>query len=308
MMVVSSKIPAMIISSLHRRFIFRQIIRSRRQAIVFVMCVALSIVSLIALSGFAASVHSSLLNDARSLHAADIIIRSHYQLPTAITDMIKGLEQNGAVASAKIYEFYSVVRTAENSDSVLAKLKVVEKSYPFYGRMVMQSARKFKNVLAPGRIVVSQSLLDRLELKLGDQLRIGQALLKIEDVVLQEPDQPVEFLSLGPRIFISADDLDQLDLVKKGSHVHFICLLKVNDEKQINPIAQQLNAVADRDYIRINTFRSAESRVKRYFDNFLFFLSLIGIFTLLLAGIGVQSTLIAFLKEKEKTIAILKTV
>jgi putative ABC transport system permease protein len=272
------------------------------------MCVALSIVSLIALNGFSASVHSSLLNDARSLHAADIIIRSHYQLSAAITDMIKGFEQNGAVASARVYEFYSVVRTAANSDSVLAKLKVVEQGYPFYGQMVMQSARNFKRLLAPGRIVVSQSLLDRLELKLGDQLRVGQALLKIEDVVLQEPDQPVEFLALGPRIFISADDLEHLDLIKKGSHVHFICLLKVNDEKQINPIAQQLNAVADRDYVQINTFQSAESRVKRYFDNFLFFLSLIGIFTLLLAGIGIQSTLTAFLKEKEKTIAILKTV
>lgn len=272
------------------------------------MCVALSIVSLIALSGFSASVHTSLLNDARSLHAADIIIRSHYQLPATLTDVIKELEQKGAVASARVYEFYSVVRTAENSDSVLAKLKVVEKGYPFYGQIELQSARNFERVLAPGRIVVSQSLLDRLELKLGDQLRIGQALLSIEDIVVQEPDQPVEFFTLGPRIFISADDLERLDLVKKGSHVHFICLLKVNDEKQINPIAERLNTVADHDYVQINTFRSAESRIKRYFDNFLFFLNLIGIFTLLLAGIGIQSTLTAFLKEKETTIAILKTV
>ncbi len=298
----------MLISTLHRHFIFRQIIRSRRQAIVFVMCVALSIVSLIALSGFSTSVHTSLLNDARSLHAADIIIRSHDELPAALTDIIDGLAQDGTVSSARVYEFYSVVRTKENSDSVLAKLKVVENGYPFYGQIGLQSARKFRDVLAPGRIVVSQTLLDRLQLKLGDQLRVGQALLTIEDIVLQEPDQPVEFFSLGPRIFISADDLDRLDLVRKGSHVHFICLLKVKDDNQINSIVQRLNAVTDRDYVHINSFRSAESRVKRFFDNFLFFLSLIGIFTLLLAGIGIQSTLTAFLKEKEKTIAILKTV
>ena len=37
--------------------------------------------------------------------------------------------------------------------------------------------------------------------------------------------------------------------------------------------------------------------VKRFFDNFLFFLNLIGIFTLLLAGIGIQSSLTAFLRR-----------
>jgi len=308
MMVASWKLYAMIISTLHRHFILRQIIRSKRQATVFVMCVALSIVSLIALNGFSTSVHTSMLKDARALHAADIIIRSNYDLSPAITARIEQFEQDGAVASARVYEFYSVVRTEENRDSVLAKLKVVDKGYPFYGQAVLQSERKFKKVLTPGRIIVSQSLLDRLQLKVGDRLHVGQALLTIDDVVLQEPDQPVNFFFLGPRVFISTNDLDRLDLVKKGSRVRYAYLLKVNDEKQMNRIVQQLKTVADQDVVRINTFRSAESGVKRFFDNFLFFLSLIGIFTLLLAGIGIQSTLNAFLKEKEKTIAILKTV
>ena len=48
--------------------------------------------------------------------------------------------------------------------------------------------------------------------------------------------------------------------------------------------------------------------MKRFFDNFVDFLNLVGIFTLLLAGIGIHSTLTAYLKEKENTIAIMKTV
>ena len=73
----------MIISSLHKHFITRQIIRSRRQAFVFVVCVALSIVTLIALNGFSAGVHIALLNDARSLHAADVIVRSNHDFTPA---------------------------------------------------------------------------------------------------------------------------------------------------------------------------------------------------------------------------------
>jgi putative ABC transport system permease protein len=66
--------------------------------------------------------------------------------------------------------------------------------------------------------------------------------------------------------------------------------------------------VADEELERVDTFRTARSGVNRFFDNLLFFLSFIGIFTLLLAGVGIQSALVAFLKENEKTIAIMKTI
>jgi len=295
------------ISTLHKHFIVRQIIRSRRQAIVFVVCVALSIVTLIALNGFSTSVHTSLLNDARSLHAADVIIRSNYEFPPVITDVVGQLEDDGMVTGARVYEFYSVVRTRDDGDSLLAKIKIVQKGYPFYGQVSVLSKRPFERALNPGGVIVSQTLLDRLKIKIGDQLHVGQALMTIEDVVLEEPDQPVSFYFLGPRIFIAAGDLEQLDLVKKGSRVRYLYLLKVYKEDNIDSVVERLSTVADRDFVTVNTFRSAESGVKRFFDNFLFFLGLIGIFTLLLAGFGIQSTMSAFLKEKEKTIAIMKT-
>jgi putative ABC transport system permease protein len=57
---------------------------------------------------------------------------------------------------------------------------------------------------------------------------------------------------------------------------------------------------------RVSTFQTARSGLKRFFDNLLFFLSLISIFTLLLAGIGMQSSLSALLRQKEKSLAIVR--
>ncbi len=59
--------------------------------------------------------------------------------------------------------------------------------------------------------------------------------------------------------------------------------------------------------MRVETFRTARTGVERFFTNFLFFLSIVGIFTLLLAGIGIQSSLTAFLRERHGTVAIAKT-
>ena len=202
---------------LHPHFIIRQIARSRRQAIVVVLCVALSIVTLISLNGFSASVNSSMLNDAKALQAADIIIHSHINLSPAVTNSVKQFEARNEILSARVWEFYSVVRSSKSKDSLLAKLKLVQPGYPFYGKVALKSGRQFGSVLTKGSIVVAQSLLDRLDLQVGDALHIGSTTLIIKDVVLQESDQPVNLFLLGPRIFIAADDLAALDLVKKGS-------------------------------------------------------------------------------------------
>jgi putative ABC transport system permease protein len=293
---------------IHGRFILRQIRRARKQAWMFVLCVALSIVTLIALNGFSASVHRSLLNDARALHGGDIIVRSAYDFSPALMEIVHRLESRQIATSLRVYEFYSVVRTLDSRDSLLANLKVVSQGYPFYGRVALRSGRELSGVLHAGSVVVAQGLLDRLHLKIGDALRVGAATLTIEDVVSLEPDQPVSFFSLGPRVLVSAEDLDRLDLVKKGSRVWYRLLLKVHEEKAIEAVAAQLKSAAEQTLEGVDTYRSAESRVKRFFDNFIFFLNLIGVFTLMLAGIGIQRTLGAFLKEKETSIAIMKTV
>lgn len=288
------------------RFVRRQIADSWRQSTVFVLCVSLSMVTLISLGSFSRSVHSSLLRDARELHAADIIIHAHSPLSPTLLAAVAALQRTQEIESARVYDFYSVVRTLEGEQSLLADLKVVEPGYPFYGRIELASGRPWHDVLTPGAVVVEQLLLDRLHLRVGDRLRIGSTTLIIRDVVVIEPDRPVNVFALGPRVFIAAADLAALDLVGKGSRVRFSILVKVHDPKELERLAGQLRTEARNDREQVETYLTAGSRVKRFFDNLLFFLNLIGIFTLLLAGIGIQSTLTALLKEQERTIAIMK--
>ncbi len=207
----------------------RQIAGSCHQAVVFVLCVALSLVTLVSLSGFSRSVHATFLKDARALHAADIIIHSHAPLSPALVKELSSLSKQGRIESARVYEFYSVVRAIRSRsaagrhdesgqlNTLLANLKVVEPGYPFYGTLVLASGKPSSEVLTPGNVVVEQALLDRLSLKLGDRLKIGGAVFVIRDVVLREPDRPVNFFSLGPRIFISSRDSPPLTCWARGA-------------------------------------------------------------------------------------------
>jgi putative ABC transport system permease protein len=236
------------------------------------------------------------------------MIKSHSPFSPPLTQAVAERERQKVIETARVYEFYTMVRSMHNEASLLADLKIVEPGYPFYGAVELVSGRPFSEVLTAGSVIVEQQLLDRLRLRVGDRLRIGSTTLAIRDVVVAEPDRPVNFFALGPRVFIAAADLAALELVGNGSRVHYSILAKVSNQQGIDRMAEELSRSAVGDRERVETYRTAASGIKRFFDNLLFFLNLIGIFTLLLAGIGIQSTLTALLKEQERTIAIMKAV
>jgi putative ABC transport system permease protein len=292
----------------YAKYILRDLSRSRSQAAVFVLCVVLAIVTLVAVNGFSGSVTNALMQDARTLHAADIIVQSRQAISTGLDSTIGRMQREGKIQSSRTYEFYSVVRAVDGNGTLLSNIKAVSEEYPLYGRCELASGKPFAATLTTGKVIVERILLERLGLRIGDQLDIGRARLTIADIVVKEPDRPVTAFNLGPRVFVSAADLDDIDLIQKGSRVRYGVQIKAVAPADLQRLADTFAAAADPIQERVDTFRSARSGVKRFFDNFIDFLNLVGIFTLLLAGIGIHSTLTAYLREKENTIAVMKTV
>lgn len=288
--------------------ILRQVRRAFKQAALFVLCVALSLTALTAFSGFSKSVSRELLSDARRLHAGDIIISSYDPISRPLNQAIEALVKTRRVQRTDLHRFLSVVRAAQGERSVLAALKVVEARYPFYGKVLLASGRAFHAVLTPGHCIVEQSLLERMGLAVGDRLKVGYTTLRIADVVTTEPDRPMTQFAFGPRVFVSAADLHALGLLEKGSRIRRVVLLKVDPGERLSALVDQLRQAALPDQERVESFQTARSGIKRFMDNFLFFLKLVGLFILMIAGLGIQGTLTALFNEKRRTIAIMKTV
>ncbi len=291
---------------LHLKFIRRQFSGAGSQTGIFLLCVALSMLTLVTLRGFGRSVNSALMRDARGLHAADVILHAHRGFSAGLEGAVNALAHRGEVQAARTWEFYSMVTPQGREGSLLVNVKAAEPGYPWYGDVALASGRRFGAVLQPGATVVEEAVLGRLGLRVGDQLLLGGRPLRIADVVLRESDRPMTFFSLGPRIFVAAAELGRLDLIGQGSRVDYRLLLKVRDPGAVDRVAAALRISALPEGERIETYLTASSGPKRFFDNFIFFLSLIGTFTLLLSGIGIQSALTAFLREKRDTVAVMK--
>ena len=292
----------------HIPVIVRQMRRSYKQAILFMLCVALSLTTLTAFSGFSKSVRRALLNDARSLQAADIIISSYDPFSAGLNRAVDRLVRAQRVQRTDVYKFLSVVRAPHGGPSVLSSLKVVGPEYPFYGEVTLKSDRPFHRVLTAGHCIVEQSLLDRTGLEVGDALKVGFTSLTIAGVVVAESDRPLTVFAFGPRVFIAAKDLEALGLLEKGSRIKRTILLKTSESERLDELAAELKQAALSDQESVDTFQTARSGIKRFLNNFLFFLKLIGLFILMIAGLGIQGTLTALLNEKKHSIAIMKAV
>ncbi|MFN2354716.1 MAG: ABC transporter permease [Desulfopila sp.] len=295
-------------ATFHTRFFFRELAHGWQHGLIFIFCVALSLTTMSALNSFKAGVNRSLFNDARELHGADIILHSNYPFSKPLLAEVAELTENDLAVASMVHEFYSVVRSAAREKTLFANIKSVDEHFPLYGKVELASGASLAARLAPGTCVVAGDVLQRLGLELGQSIDVGSARLRIVDTVVHESDSPVDMLNFGPRVFVAAADLTSIDLVKKGTRIKYEMLLQLAQPGLLDKTTARLQEQAAVGQERVNSFRDAESGVKRFFDNLLFFLSLISIFTLLLAGLGMQSCLKALLRQKEKTIAITRTV
>ena len=303
-----------------------------RHFLYFFFCIALGVGTLVGVGLFAANVEGTVAREARGLMGGDLEIRLTRPISPDGHDILRSLKSR----SIDVIHVSELVAMASRHGSrksssppssavstQLIELKAIEPSYPFYGTLNTEPAHPVFRLIAPqadaclatGSVakthcygaIVQDSLLIKMGLQVGDELKLGQAVLTITGTLKHEPDRVASAFSLGPRVMISQEALRSADLVKPGSRVRERYLLRVPSEVQPESLVNELRDRLAGDSAHISTFREAQPRLRRFLDQLTRYLGLVGLTALFVGGIGVASTVHAFVKDKLKTIAILKT-
>ncbi len=302
---------------------WRETRASWRHFLYFFLCIALGVGALVAVSLFGANVEQAVNREARSLMGGDLEVRLSRPMSRQGLAVLDSLASRG-VGTTHVSELIAMA-AREGSDprssgqaSQIVELKAVGPAYPFYGALRSEPALPLSALLGPtdtqcgsGRCLgalVQESLLIRMGLSVGDRLRIGQATFVITGVVLTEPDRMANAFSLGPRVLISQDGLPATDLIKPGSRVRERHLLKLPTFIETQPLVHELRGRLSVESPRISTYQDAQPQLKQFLDQLTRYLGLIGLTALFVGGIGVATSVQAFLREKLHTIAILKTI
>jgi putative ABC transport system permease protein len=291
----------------------REMHSSRGKFFFVILSVAIGVAALTGVRGFSASFRTALLNRARSIMAADLSARM-FQQPTP--EQQKGLDEIAAsgVEITPVTELLSMASAAKTLDPLLVSLKGVDPAiYPFYGDVQLEPAAPLKTVLTPETVVVADDLLVRLNLKVGDQLKIGTQVFRIASVVVNEPDRLSSSFAAGPRVLISREGLEASGLLAPGSRAGQRYLFKVPKPRSGAAISDK--AVADLKArlekllpeAQVIDYRETNPALTQGLDRATSLLSLMSLVALVLGAIGVAMAMRAHLQQRLDTIAIMKS-
>ncbi|HET7083615.1 MAG TPA: FtsX-like permease family protein [Rhizomicrobium sp.] len=227
------------------------------------------------------------------------------------------LEAQGKVSEA--LSMRAMVYARDNSARQLIELKGVDSRWPLFGAPRLIPDQPLADALACEDdgicgVAAEQTLLDRLQVKRGDLLKLGNATVRVMAVLDKEPDRISTGFNLGPRLLISSKGLPATGLVTPESLVNYTYRIGLNaaaDPARANGAIAAFRDLADRRFPdagwNIRDRSDAAPGIKRFVEQLTMFLTLVGLVALGVGGVGASQAILAFLDRKRNDIAILKT-
>ena len=273
---------------------------------IFLACLMLGVAVIAAVGSVAASVRGGIAADARTILGGDVELRLLYQ--PAKPEQLAVFATSAAVSASE--EMRAMSRPAVGDERALVELKAVDAAYPLYGSVALQPAMPLADALAErdGRwgAAVDPNLLERLGLKVGDSLRVGDAAYQIRATIAREPDRGAGIFILGPRLLVADGSLAATGLVQPGSLVYYVYRIRLPAGTNAASWIEQLKARFPDAVWRIRGLDDAAAGIRQFIDRTAMFLILVGLAALLVGGVGVGTAVRSYLQGKTATIATLK--
>ena len=141
------------------------------------------------------------------------------------------------------------------------------------------------------------ALLSALELQVGDTLLLGDASLRIAQVITAEPDRGGGFMSFAPRVMIHAQDLAVTGLVQPASRITWRLAVAGEDAQTVARYAAWAQAQIGegrRAGLRLESLDNGSPEMRRTLERGEKFLSLVALLAALLSAVAVALAARAF--------------
>ncbi|MBS0518568.1 MAG: ABC transporter permease [Proteobacteria bacterium] len=274
----------------------------------FLACLALGVGAIAAILSFSRAIEEGLRADARELMGGDVAISLLYR--EATPEQLAFLRDQGVLA--RWVDMRSMARPANgDGNAALIQLKAVEPAYPLYGAVELKGGGSLADALARRDGVwgaaVEESALKRMNIAIGDLVKVGEATLQVRAVIAREPDSGLNaFASLGPRLMMPLAALGESGLVQPGSLLTWQYRLKLPPQHSDKAVAEAITARFPDAGWRVQDLADAGGGIRFWLDRLTQFISLIGLSALLVGGVGVGNAVSSFLAGRMRTIATMK--
>jgi putative ABC transport system permease protein len=285
-----------------RSLAWRQALRDFRAGELRLLAVAvmLAVAALTAVGFFADRLSNGLQRDARQLLGGDAVVGSDKPAPPELA--AKAAELGLRTSTSASFPSMARASDEQGGQSRLVSVKAVSPSYPLRGRLQLADApggptQTVAAAPAPGSTWVDAGLLDALGLKVGDALLLGDARLRIDKVIVIEPDRGAGFSTFSPRVMIAEADLPATGLIQPASRVGYRLAVAAREGapiaqgdaavREFTAWAEQRIKAAPLRGVRVESLDSGRPDMQRTLGRAEKFLNLVALLAALLSAVAV---------------------
>lgn len=287
--------------------VLKALARSKSFSLLFIFNFSLAIAALAYLQFFKGSIDTSLETQAKSLLGADLVVSSRFPISAEQKEQIKN-------KLPEIKSFTQGVSTvsmiASKTRARLMELVKVNEGFPYYGGLVFRDKSVYPKgelLPKPNEVWVYQEVLDLLNLKLGDPIKIGKEDFIIKKVIDTDTLKAVSFSGFMPKVYISEEGLKRSELLQFGSTASYKLnyLFKENlDNDTLEQIENKLKESIDQS-MRVLSPNDGRDRLLRVLNFVTNFLSLVSLVSFFLGLVGLIYLYSGFLRKHQKDITVL---
>ncbi|HTR85782.1 MAG TPA: FtsX-like permease family protein [Reyranella sp.] len=274
----------------------------------FLACLALGVGAIAAILSFSRAIEEGLRSDAREILGGDVAVSLLYR--EASPEQIEFLRQQGELV--RWIDSRAMAHPVKpDGRATLIQLKAVEPAYPLYGAVELQGGGSLAEALAKRNGVygaaVEEAALRRMNIALGDEVKVGEATVQVRAIIAREPDRGLNaFASLGPRLMMPWAALAESGLVQPGSLLTYEYRLRLPPSVSDKTVIDRINERFPTAGWRVQGLAEAGGGIRFWLNRLTEFISLVGLSALLVGGVGVGNAVSSFLGGRLRTIATFK--
>ena len=276
--------------------------RNRSRLMLFVSSIILGIAAMVAIYSLGDNMSAEVDRQAASLLGADLQIGTSKQVSPAMQKMVDSLGDRRSEQRM----FPSMIYFTKSNKTRLVQVRALRGEFPYYGILETVPASAGKEFRNGQAALVDQTMMLQYGAAVGDTVKVGNVSFVIAGTLINAPGQTGLSASVAPPVYIPLQYLEQTGLAQKGSRIVTQFFFKfdkpVNMEKLVDAIEPRL----DTEGMSYESVQTQKENTARSLQDLTNFLSLVSFIALLLGCVGVASAINIYVKEKIRSVAILR--
>lgn len=277
----------------------------RGELTIILLAIILSVASVLSLSLFSERLQQALTDKSAEFIAADSQLRSRKPVdPLWIEEASKYKLNTAFQLSTRSMVFAS-------DELALSDLRAVDGTYPLKGKVKLTDIPfgegiETNETVPVGEVWADSRLLQVLKVKVGDEVEVGEAKLKITNILSEIPDAGFSVFNTDPILLMNVQDLEKTKITGPGSRVNYKHYF-TGEPSQIKDYYDWLRPQLNREIHRWTSIKDDQSPIGSSIARAEEFFLLASLLAIVLAAVSIAVAAQRFSQRHFDPVAIMKT-